>query len=98
MCNRYRHTGGPQAIREMAQAVLDLTGNLQPVEVFPDRMAPIVRVTGAGQRELTMARWGMPGPPQFGGAYYQHPQYFVAALAPLARRRQPVCCPVDRIL
>ena len=29
-------------------------------------MAPIVRVAG-GARELVMARWGMPGPPQFGG-------------------------------
>ena len=29
-------------------------------------MAPIVR-NGAEGRELVMARWGMPGPPQFGG-------------------------------
>src|SRR6202046_2481196 len=31
-------------------------------------MAPIVRNGGDGERELVMARWGMPGPPQFGGA------------------------------
>ncbi len=30
-------------------------------------MAPIVRVGEEGERELDMARWGMPGPPQFGG-------------------------------
>ncbi len=30
-------------------------------------MAPIVRVGADGERELVMARWGMPGPPQFGG-------------------------------
>jgi putative SOS response-associated peptidase YedK len=31
-------------------------------------MAPIVRNGTDGGRELVMARWGMPGPPQFGGA------------------------------
>jgi putative SOS response-associated peptidase YedK len=31
-------------------------------------MAPIVRTGADGERELVMARWGMPGPPQFGGA------------------------------
>ena len=30
-------------------------------------MAPIVRVSQDGERELIMARRGMPGPPQFGG-------------------------------
>ena len=68
MCNLYSMTKGPQAIREMASAVLDLTGNLEPqAAIFPDGVAPIVRMTGAGQRELVKARWGMPGPPQFGG-------------------------------
>ena len=31
------------------------------------QMAPIVRVGLDGDRELVMARWGMPGPPQYGG-------------------------------
>ena len=31
-------------------------------------MAPIVRNGADGERELVMARWGMRGPPQFGGA------------------------------
>ena len=35
--------------------------------IFPDQMAPIVRNSVNGERELVMARWGMPGPPQFGG-------------------------------
>jgi putative SOS response-associated peptidase YedK len=30
-------------------------------------MAPIVRTGVDGQRELVMAHWGMPGPPQYGG-------------------------------
>jgi putative SOS response-associated peptidase YedK len=35
--------------------------------IFPDQLAPIVRNSADGERELVMARWGMPGPPQFGG-------------------------------
>ena len=35
--------------------------------IFPDQMAPIVRRGADGERELVMARWGMPGPPPFGG-------------------------------
>ncbi len=31
-------------------------------------MAPIVRTGEDGERELVMARWGMPGPPQHGSA------------------------------
>ena len=33
----------------------------------PDQLAPIVRRGSDGERELVTARWGMPGPPQFGG-------------------------------
>ncbi len=36
--------------------------------IFPDQLAPIVRVGPDDERELVMVRWGMPGPPQFGGA------------------------------
>jgi putative SOS response-associated peptidase YedK len=47
----------------------DLTGN-QPLfpGIFPDYFAPIVRNGKDGVREMAMARWGMPGPPAFGGA------------------------------
>ena len=38
------------------------------LEIFPDEIAPICRNGADGERELVMARWGMPGPPQFGGA------------------------------
>ena len=45
----------------------DLTGNQPPLPaMFPDGIAPIVRVT-EGERELTAMRWGMPGP-SFTGA------------------------------
>ena len=62
MCNLYSITKGQQAIRELARAMSDRTGNLPPLPgVFPDYAAPIVRNQPDG-RELTMARWGMPSP------------------------------------
>jgi putative SOS response-associated peptidase YedK len=65
MCNLYSVTKGQQAIRELARAMHDRTGNLPPLPgIFPDYAAPIVRNTEDG-RELTMARWGMPTPPQY---------------------------------
>jgi putative SOS response-associated peptidase YedK len=36
--------------------------------IFPDIMAPVVRTGEDGTRELVMARWGMPCPPQSCGA------------------------------
>lgn len=55
-------TKGQQAIRELARAMRDTTGNLPPLPgIFPDQSAPIVRNSAEG-RELVMARWGMPSP------------------------------------
>ena len=62
MCNLYSLSKGQQAIREMARAMRDLTGNQPPLPgIFPDYSAPIVR-NNEGIRELSMARWGMPSP------------------------------------
>ncbi len=62
MCNLYSLTKGQAAIRELARALVDRTGNLPPMPgVFPDHPAPIVR-NGAEGRELALARWGMPSP------------------------------------
>ena len=62
MCNLYSVTKGQQAIRELAGAMHDRTGNLPPLYgIFPDYFAPIVRNQPEG-RELMMARWGMPSP------------------------------------
>ena len=55
--------GCQAAVRELTRAMFDRAGNLPPLPgIFPDKMAPIVR---NGARELVMARWGMPSPPQF---------------------------------
>jgi putative SOS response-associated peptidase YedK len=60
-------TTNQQAIRNLFKVTLDTAGNLPPLPaIFPDHVAPIVRSSG-DQRELTMARWGMPNPPQFPG-------------------------------
>jgi putative SOS response-associated peptidase YedK len=69
MCNLYSVTKGQSAIRDLFRVQSDRAGNLPPLPaIFPDQLAPIVRVAAHGGRELVMARWGMPGPPQFGGA------------------------------
>ena len=69
MCNLYSLTKGQAAIRDWFRARHDRTGNLPLFPgIFPDQMAPVVRIDANGERELVMARWGMPGPPQYGGA------------------------------
>lgn len=65
MCNLYNLTTNQQAIRDLAQAMQDSLGNLEPsLDVYPDRPAPVVRNTAQG-RELARLTWGMPTPPQF---------------------------------
>ena len=65
MCNLYSMTTNQEAIRRLFRVDVDHAGNLPPMPgVYPDYAAPIVRNSAAG-RELAMARWGMPTPPQF---------------------------------
>jgi putative SOS response-associated peptidase YedK len=35
-------------------------GNLEPREIYPDYLAPIVRTGADGQRDLVLSRWGLP--------------------------------------
>jgi putative SOS response-associated peptidase YedK len=68
-CNLYSLNKGQVALRDWFRASHDRSGNLPLFPgIFPDQVAPIVRVRADGERELATARWGMPGPPQFGGA------------------------------
>jgi len=67
VCNLYTQTKGPQAIIELARAMRSMAGNLQPGDVYPDYIAPIVRNEDS-ELVLTMARWGMPSSRQ---AIYQ---------------------------
>ncbi len=59
MCNLYSIRKGPAAILDLARAMTNGVGNLQPGEVYPDYPAPIVRTGTGGQRELVLARWGL---------------------------------------
>src|SRR5271166_939895 len=69
ICNLYSLTKRQPAIRGLFRAKHDGAGNLPLFpSIFPDQLAPIVRVGADGERELVIARWGMPGPLQFGGA------------------------------
>jgi len=61
MCNLYSMTTSQRAILELSRAMRDRTGNLPLLPgIYPDYFAPIVRTGADGQRELVMARWGMP--------------------------------------
>lgn len=63
MCNRYALTTSQAAIRQAANAMRDLTGNLAAqTGIFPDQSALIIRTGEDGVRELAMARWGLPSP------------------------------------
>ncbi len=59
MCNLYSLRKGPAAILDLAGAMTNGTGNLEPGNIYPDQAAPIVRDVD-GTRTLTRARWGMP--------------------------------------
>ena len=62
MCNLYSIRKGPAAILDLARAMRNDAGNLQPGDVYPDYAAPVVRADANGDRILTDARWGMPAP------------------------------------
>lgn len=44
----------------VTRAMTDDVGNLEPGDIYPDYLAPIVRNGSDGERELVRARWGMP--------------------------------------
>jgi putative SOS response-associated peptidase YedK len=63
MCNLYSVTTNQSAIAAFARALRDTTGNLPPMShVNPNTPAPIVRNGDNGNRELVLARWGVPTP------------------------------------
>jgi hypothetical protein len=47
------------AIRDLAKAMVDHAGYMPSLPgIFPDGIAPVVRVMADSQRELLMMRWG----------------------------------------
>ena len=61
MCNLYSLSKHQAGIRQMVSAMTPDVGNFPPLPgIFPDYAAPILRTNAAGERELAIARWGMP--------------------------------------
>lgn len=66
VCNLYQTAKSADLIAQAFPSTLrDLTGN-EPwaTDVYPDRLAPIIRHDGDGL-VIAKARWGMPTPPQY---------------------------------
>lgn len=69
MCNLYSISRGQDAIRRLFRVARDLTGNLAALpSVYPDSLAPVIRLASDGERELSTMRWGFPPPPNLGKA------------------------------
>jgi putative SOS response-associated peptidase YedK len=75
MCNRYasdvRKAGLEKefyGFEEWSETRINpLLGNAV-LEVFPKSFGPVLKLAESGELEWTKMRWGLPGPPQFGGA------------------------------
>jgi len=66
MCNLYAYRTPQAEARLLLDVLTDRTGNQPPLPaIFPDQMAPMVRVGQDGAREMLAMRWGLP-PPQAG--------------------------------
>jgi putative SOS response-associated peptidase YedK len=59
MCNLYSTRSGRSELVAASRAMHADVGNLEPGDIYPDFLAPIVR-NGAEGREVVRARWGMP--------------------------------------
>ena len=64
MCNLYSMTTTHEAMRKLFRVQSGIN-QLRLPGIFPDYQAPIVRQRADGEREIVMARWGMPTPPAF---------------------------------
>jgi putative SOS response-associated peptidase YedK len=75
MCNRYasdiRKAGLEKefyGFEEWSEIRINpMLGNAV-LEVFPKSFGPVIAINAAGDRQWSKMRWGLPGPPQFGGA------------------------------
>ena len=96
MCNLYAMTTSQQAIREFAGAMRDRTGNLPPFPAHLSRLCRPDRPQSAGRARtdhgaLGHALAGLCAEGQeFRSGRHQCPQCRLAALATLARGRQPL--------
>ena len=67
MCNLYSMTRSRDAIRQLFGVGRDATANQPPLPaIFPDQMAPVIRVDRDRTRVMEAMRWGFPPPPNLG--------------------------------
>lgn len=60
MCNLYSMTRSRDAIRQISRAMNDSLGNLPELPgIYPDYLAPVVKLDQLGRREVVLARWGL---------------------------------------
>ncbi|GGG29564.1 SOS response-associated peptidase [Chelatococcus composti] len=65
MCNLYNVRSNREAILDLSRGMVDRSSWNEPSrDIYPGTLAPIVRVGADGQREMVMATWGMPTPPE----------------------------------
>jgi putative SOS response-associated peptidase YedK len=66
MCNLYSVFTTQAAMRRAFNVERDSAGNVPHLPgIFPDQMAPVVRMH-EDERELIQMRWGFPPPPKVG--------------------------------
>ena len=54
-------TSNRDAMQQIAKAFNQKVGNLPPLPgIYPDYLAPIVILNAQGEREIVLARWGLP--------------------------------------
>ena len=67
MCNLYSIITNQEAMRRMFRVKHDRAGNLPSLPgIFPDQLAPVVRMNRDGERAMEMMLWGFPPPPKLG--------------------------------
>src|SRR6266478_3704370 len=67
MCNLYSIITNQEAMRRLFRVNYHRVGNLPSLPgIFPDQLAPVVRVDKDGEGALEMMRWGFPPPPKLG--------------------------------
>jgi putative SOS response-associated peptidase YedK len=75
MCNRYasdiRKAGKEKdywGFEEWSETRINPVLGNAVLEVFPKSHGPILKLDEKGDLQWSKMRWGLPGPPQFGGA------------------------------
>ncbi|HUE44938.1 MAG TPA: SOS response-associated peptidase [Aestuariivirgaceae bacterium] len=67
MCNLYSLTKTREELVNLFAITRDTMGEMSGIaEIYPDTLAPVVRMDEQGGRELSVMRWGFPPPPKTG--------------------------------